>query len=202
MPAFSDHRRSPPDIGGIRPGMGASRSAVARLEARCREARVKMTSLRHVLLHGIVEAGAGTTVTEIWHTLGRMMSGHTPSLGSIQRNLNLLVARGIMRREVSSSRIWRYRIASTRRRRIAITFVEAGTGRKIPCNAPEIASLLRQLAAEYGLTVQDASITVAAACPNAPDRAQATRQDKAGSCIAVHQAHPASSGYPAGSCPA
>ncbi|MBV1822770.1 Fur family transcriptional regulator [Komagataeibacter oboediens] len=160
MLAFSEHRRSPPALSQIRPGMGASRSAVRKLEDRCREAGVKMTDLRRVLLHGILEAGAGATAIEIWKTLRTMTDGHPPSQGSIQRNLNLLVARDILRRDVSPDRLWHYGIAPERKGRLAVTFVEAGTGRKIPCRMPEVAALLRRAAAEHGLAVQAAAITV------------------------------------------
>ena len=169
MPVFLNRRRAGLDVNEIRPGMGANPNAVRRLEARCQKACVRMTNLRRVLLHGIVEAGPGMTATEIWRTLGRMMQDRAPSLASIQRNLNLFVAHGIVRRDVSSDRVLRYRIAPARTGRIAITFVEADTGRKIPCNAPGIASLLRQLAAQYGLAVQGASITVSTTHPNATD---------------------------------
>lgn len=160
MLVFPEHRRSPPALHQIRPGMGASRGAVSRLEVRCRDAGVKMTDLRRVLLHGILEAGPGTTAVEIWKTLGMMIDGHAPSQGSIQRNLNLLVDRDILRRDVSSDRLWHYRVAPERKVALSITFVEAGTGRRIACNAPEVATVLRRVAAEHGLAVQGASIMV------------------------------------------
>ena len=161
MPAFSEHRRSPPVLNQIRPGMGASRSAVRRLEERSEEVGIKMTDLRRILFHGILEAGPRATAVEIWKTLGRIMEhGHAPSQGSIQRNLNLFVERGILRRDVTPDRLWRYSVAPETRATLAITFVEAGTGRKIACNAPEVATLLRRVAAEHGLAVQGAAITV------------------------------------------
>ncbi|MBO1324457.1 Fur family transcriptional regulator [Acetobacter sp. TBRC 12305] len=160
MLPFFEHRRSPPDVGTIRPGMGASRRQVRQLEARCGEAGVKMTDLRRVLLHGILEAGEGATAVEIWKTLAMMMEGHAPSQGSIQRNLNLLVERNILRRDVSPDRLWHYHIAPERKAALAITFVEAGTGRKIACDAPEVATLLKRVAAERGLALQGAFITV------------------------------------------
>lgn len=52
MLAFSEYRRSSPSLSEIRPGMGASRSAVRRLEDRCEEVGIKMTDLRRILLHG------------------------------------------------------------------------------------------------------------------------------------------------------
>ena len=161
MLAFSEHRRSPPALNQIRPGMGASRSAVRRLEERSEEVGIKMTDLRRILFHGLLEAGPRATAVEIWKTLCRIMEhGHAPSPGSIQRNLNLLVARDILRRDVSPDRLWHYSIAPERRGRLAVTFVEAGTGRKIPCRMPEVAALLRRAAAEHGLAVQAAAITV------------------------------------------
>ncbi|MFE8874107.1 Fur family transcriptional regulator [Acetobacter persici] len=161
MLAFSEHRRSPPVLNQIRPGMGASRSAVRRLEDRCEEVGIKMTDLRRILLHGILEVGPRATAVEIWKTLGKMMEdGHAPSQGSIQRNLNLFVERAILRRDVTPDRLWRYSVAPEPRVALAITFVEAGTGRKIACNAPEVATLLRRVAAEHGLAVQAAAITV------------------------------------------
>ncbi|WP_215763110.1 Fur family transcriptional regulator [Acetobacter sp. P1H12_c] len=161
MPTFSEHRRSPPVVNQIRPGMGASRSAVRRLEERSEEVGIKMTDLRRILFHGILEAGPRATAVEIWKTLGRIMEeGHAPSQGSIQRNLNLFVERGILRRDVTRDRLWRYSVAPEPRATLAITFVEAGTGRKIACNAPEVATLLRRVAAEHGLAVQGAAITV------------------------------------------
>lgn len=160
MLTFPEHRRSPPALHQIRPGMGASSSVVLRLETRCQDAGVKMTDLRRVLLHGILEAGPGATAVEIWNTLGTMTGGHAPSQGSIQRNLNLLVERGILHRDVLPDRLWHYRVAPERKAALAITFVDAGTGRKMACNAPEVATLLRRVAAEHGLAVQGASITV------------------------------------------
>lgn len=161
MPTYSEHRRSPPALNQIRPGMGASHSAVRRLEDRCEDVDIRMTDLRRVLLHGVLEAGPGTTAVDLWKTLSRMMEhGHAPSQGSIQRNLNLFVERGILRRDVTPDRLWRYSVAPERRTALAITFVDAGTGRKIACNAPEVATLLRRVAAEHGLAVQAAAITV------------------------------------------
>lgn len=161
MLAFSEYRRSSPSLSEIRPGMGASRSAVRRLEDRCAEVGIKMTDLRRILLHGILEAGPRATAVEIWKTLGKMMEdGHAPSQGSIQRNLNLFVERGILRRDVTPDRQWLYSVAPERKAALAITFVEAGTGRKIACNAPEVATVLRRVAAEHGLAVQAAAITV------------------------------------------
>ncbi|MCP1246676.1 Fur family transcriptional regulator [Acetobacter cerevisiae] len=161
MLAFSEYRRSSPSLSEIRPGMGASRSAVRRLEDRCEEVGIKMTDLRRILLHGILEAGPRATAVEIWKTLEKMMEdGHAPSQGSIQRNLNLFVERGILRRDVTPDRQWLYSVAPERKAALAITFVEAGTGRKIACNAPEVATVLRRVAAEHGLAVQAAAITV------------------------------------------
>lgn len=161
MLAFSEHRRSSPSLSEIRPGMGASRSAVRRLEERCEEAGIRMTDLRRILLHGVLEAGPRATAVEIWKTLARIMEhGHAPCQGSIQRNLNLLVERDILRRDVTPNRLWLYRVAPERRDTPAIMFVEAGTGRKIPCRTPEVAVLLRRVAAEHGLSVQAAAITV------------------------------------------
>lgn len=161
MLAFSEHRRSPPAVNQIRPGMGASRSAVRRLEDRCEEVGIKMTDLRRILFHGILEAGSRATAVEIWKTLRQIMEhGRAPSQGSIQRNLNLFVERGILRRDVTPDRLWRYSVAPKPRAALAITFVEAGTGRKIACNVPEVATLLRRVAAEHGLAVQGAAITV------------------------------------------
>jgi hypothetical protein len=60
MLAFFEHRRSPPVLNQIRPGMGASCSAVRRLEERCEELGIKMTDLRRILLHGLLEAGPQT----------------------------------------------------------------------------------------------------------------------------------------------
>ncbi|MFW7268208.1 Fur family transcriptional regulator [Gluconacetobacter sp. Hr-1-5] len=123
-----------------------------------------MTDLRRVLLHGILEAGNGATAVEIWKTLAAMVDGHAPSQGSLQRNLNLLVEHDVLRRDVGVDRVWRYRIASTRRETSpAITFVNAETGRHIPVRSPEIAALLHAAAAEYGLALKSAAITVAPA---------------------------------------
>lgn len=161
MTAFSEHRRSPPALNQIRPGKGGDDHAVHELERRCLNAGIKMTDLRRVLLHGILESGPRVTAVEIWKTLGGMMyDGHAPSQGSIQRNLNLLVERNILRRDVSPDRQWHYRVAPERNAALPITFVEAGTGRKIACDAPEVANILRRVAAEHGLAVQGAYITV------------------------------------------
>ncbi|MFT8781308.1 MAG: Fur family transcriptional regulator [Acetobacter orientalis] len=161
MLAFSDHRRSPPAPHHIRPGMEANKNAVRRLEERCEEAGIKMTDLRRVLLHGVLEVGSRATAVEIWKTLGRMMrDGYAPCQGSIQRNLNLLVERDILRRDVTPDRLWHYRISPERQEIPAVVFVEADTGRKIPCRAPEVTALLRRVAAQHGLSVQAAAITV------------------------------------------
>lgn len=160
MPVLFEHRRSPPALHQIRPGMGASSRQVRQLETRCEEAGIKMTDLRRVLLHGLLEAGPGATAVAIWQTLGAMTGGHAPSQGSIQRNLNLLVGHGILRRDVSSERLWHYHVAAERKLALAITFVDARTGRKIACDVPEVATLLRRVAAERGLAVQGASIMV------------------------------------------
>ncbi|MCP1243874.1 Fur family transcriptional regulator [Acetobacter lambici] len=160
MPVFFEHRRSPPAPHQIRPGMGASRRQVHQLEVRCEEAGIRMTDLRRVLLHGLLEAGPGATAVEIWQTLGTMTAGHAPSQGSIQRNLNLLVEHGILRRDVSPERLWSYHVAAKRKVALAITFVDARTGRKMTCDAPEVAILLHRVAAERGLAVHGASITV------------------------------------------
>ncbi|MFE8874052.1 Fur family transcriptional regulator [Acetobacter persici] len=161
MLAFSEHRRPPPAPCHIRPGMEADQITVRRLEQRCAKAGIKMTDLRRVLLHGVLAVGPHATAVDIWKTLGHMMrEGYVPSQGSIQRNLNLLVARDILRRDVTPDRIWHYSIAPERRDTPAITFVEAGTGRKIPCRTPEVGLLLRRVAAEHGLAIQAAAITV------------------------------------------
>ncbi|MBS0966661.1 Fur family transcriptional regulator [Acetobacter okinawensis] len=161
MHALSECRRSSPSLNQIRPGMGASRSVVRRLEERCEEVGIKMTDLRCILLHGLLESGPRATAVEIWKTLGRIMEhGHAPSQGSIQRNLNLFVERAILRRDVTPDRQWLYSVAPERKAALAVTFVDAGTGRRIACTAPEVAILLRRVAAEHGLAVQGASITV------------------------------------------
>ncbi|ARW11825.1 Fur family transcriptional regulator [Acetobacter ascendens] len=161
MLTFSEHRRSPPALNQIRPGMGASRHAVRRLEERYEEVSIKMTDLRRVLLHGVLEAGPRATVVEIWKTLSRIIKhGRAPSLGSIQRNLNLFVELAILHRDVTSDRLWRYSVAPECRTAFVITFVEAGTGQKIDCNVPEVATLLQRVAARHGLAVQAAAITV------------------------------------------
>ncbi|NHN89427.1 Fur family transcriptional regulator [Acetobacter conturbans] len=162
MLAFSEHRRSPPDVHQIRPGMGASHRQVRQLEERCRKSGLKMTDLRRVLLHGILEAGADATAVEIWKALLAMMKTHAPSQGSIQRNLNLLVERDVLHRAVGPDRVWRYRVTPERMETSsAITFVNAATGRNIPFSSPEIAALLHRAAAEYGLAIRSAAITVA-----------------------------------------
>ncbi|MCI2009105.1 MAG: Fur family transcriptional regulator [Acetobacter peroxydans] len=161
MLAFSEHRRTSPSLREIRPGMGANCNAVRRLEERSEEVGIKMTDLRRILFHGILEAGPRVAAVEIWKTLCHIMEhGHAPSQGSIQRNLNLFVERGILRRDVTPDRQWLYSVAPEPRTTLAITFVEAGTGRRIACNAPEVATLLRRVAAEHGLAVQGVAITV------------------------------------------
>ncbi|CAI9120377.1 Fur family transcriptional regulator [Brytella acorum] len=162
MLVFPEHRRSPPDVQKIRPGMEASGRLVRQIERRCRAVGFKMTGVRRVLLHGILEAGEGATAVEIWKTLGMMIEGHVPSHGSLQRNLNLLVEHGVLHRDVGADRIWRYRVApKDGTMGMAVTFVEADTGREIACDAPEVAILLRRIAARHGLAVREASITVA-----------------------------------------
>ncbi len=60
--------------------MGGDCHAVHELERRCLDAGIKMTDLRRVLLHGIVEAGPRVSAVEIWKTLGSMLhDGHAPS---------------------------------------------------------------------------------------------------------------------------
>ncbi|MCQ9156766.1 Fur family transcriptional regulator [Acidomonas methanolica] len=161
MLASPEHRLSPPDAQKIRPGMGASGKLVRQIERRCRAVGFKMTDVRRVLLRGILEAGEGATAVEIWKVLRGMIAGHVPSHGSLQRNLNLLVEHGVLHRDVGSDRVWRYRVAPKGRPTLAVTFVDAGTGREIACHAPEVAELLRRIAARHGLAVREASITVA-----------------------------------------
>ncbi|KXV61037.1 Fur family transcriptional regulator [Acetobacter senegalensis] len=160
MLAFSEYRRSSPSPEQIRPGMAASHTAVQRLATRCTQAGVKMTDLRYVLLHGILEAGSGATAVEIWKTLMSMIDGSAPAQGSIQRNLNLLVERGILRRDVSPDRLWHYHVTPEPKAEVSIIFVEAGTGRRVALDAPEVATVLRRVAANHGMAVQAASITV------------------------------------------
>ncbi|MBO1324660.1 Fur family transcriptional regulator [Acetobacter sp. TBRC 12305] len=161
MPVFPEHRRSRADSHRIRPGMGANAQQVLALEERCGESGLKMTDLRRVLLHGILKTGNAATTIAIWKTIAAMVEGHPPSQGSIQRNLNLLVEHDVLRRDAGVDRIWRYRVSTARRAGPMITFVEAGTGRKIPCDSCEITAVLRLLMAERGLAVQEASIIVA-----------------------------------------
>ncbi|MFT8674973.1 MAG: Fur family transcriptional regulator [Acetobacter sp.] len=145
----------------IRPGMEANPRQFHLLEERCQHAGLKITDLRRVLLHGILKAGQGATAVGIWKTMAVMVDGHPPSQGSIQRNLNLLVEHDVLRRDVGADRIWRYRISTERRAGPTITFVEAGTGRKIPCDAGAITTVLSQFMAERGMALQEASIIVA-----------------------------------------
>lgn len=160
MQGLSEQRRSPPTLHHILPSARANHKAVHALEKRCMDAGIKMTDLRRVLLHGIVAAGPRATVVTIWKILGQMTGGHTPSQGSIQRNLNLLVERDILQRDSSSNRFWHYHVVPVSKAPPAITFVEAGTGRRIACDTAEIATLLRRVAAEHGMAIQTASITV------------------------------------------
>ena len=127
MLAFSGYRRSPPTLKQIRPGMGANRSAVRRLEERCENAGIRMTDLRRVLLHGVLEVEPHATAVEIWKALSIMTNGHAPSQGSIQRNLNLLVARDILRRDVTPNRLWRYSVAPEPKVLPSVLFVEVGS---------------------------------------------------------------------------
>lgn len=160
MLAISEYRRPSPSPEQIRPGMAASCSAVQRLAARCAKAGVKTTDLRLVLLHGILEAGPGATAVEIWKTLMSMIDGNAPTQGSIQRNLNLMVERGILRRDVSPDRLWHYHVTPEPKADVSIIFVEAETGRRVALDSSEIATVLRRVAADHGMAVQAASITV------------------------------------------
>ncbi|GBQ19365.1 Fur family transcriptional regulator [Gluconacetobacter sacchari] len=164
MLAFPEHRRSPPDVRQIRPGMGASARLVRQLERRCFSAGLKMTDLRRVLLHGILEAGDGATALEIWKNLTGMVDGYVPSHGSLQRNLNLMVELGVLRRDVGADRVWRYGLPPDALRTTGdmpiVRILEAGTGRRSPCDLPEVATFLRRLAVERGLDIRSAAITV------------------------------------------
>lgn len=69
-----------------------------------------MTGLRCLILHGCIIACPDATAVNIWKTLMEIVEGHAPSLGSLQRNLNALVQRNILLRDVGLDRVWRYRV--------------------------------------------------------------------------------------------
>ena len=50
----------------------------------------------------ISDDGEGATTVGIWKTLVKMVHGHAPSQGSLQRNLNLLVEYGVLHRDVGA----------------------------------------------------------------------------------------------------
>lgn len=164
MLAFPERRRSPPDVRQIRPGMGASTRLVRQLERKCLSAGLKLTDLRRVLLHGVLEADDGATALDIWKTLKNMVDGYVPSHGSLQRNLNLMVEHGVLRRDVGADRVWRYGLPSDGARKTGempiVCILEAGTGRRSPCDLPEVAAFLRRVAMERGLEIRSAAITV------------------------------------------
>lgn len=142
--------------------MGASHRQVCMLERRCHDAGMKMTTLRRVVLHGVLEAGSGATAVDIWRILLAMMEGHAPSPASLQRTLHMMVELGILCRRVGIDRTWHYDVMPTRKKSPAILLVDAGTGTITPCNDPEMTTLLKRLAARRGLALQEASITVTA----------------------------------------
>jgi len=164
MLAFPGYRRSAPDIQQIRPGRAASGTRVRRLERRCRAAGLRITDLRRILLHGILKTGEDATAIDIWKTLTDMVDGHVPGHGSLQRNLNLMVERGIMQREVGVGRVWCYRLLPDDARSDGdaplVSVLEAETGRRSRCDLPEVAAFLQRLAAARRLTIRSAAITV------------------------------------------
>lgn len=171
MSRFPQHRRSAADIHQIRRGMGASHRQVCMLEHRCREAGMKMTDLRRVVLHGVLEAGSSATAVDIWRTLLAMTEGHAPSPTSLQRTLNMMVGLGVLHRHVGIDRAWQYDLVPAQDTSSAVLFVDAGTGTVTPCDDPEVTALLRRLVARRGFAIQEASITVTAlADPASPAR--------------------------------
>ncbi|WP_246396062.1 hypothetical protein [Gluconacetobacter tumulisoli] len=140
MPALSERRRSPLSLCSIPVRMRADRHAFEALRARSKQAGIRMTDLRDVLLHGILRAGEGASAIEIWKTLVGMTDGRAPSCGSLQRNLNILVDLGILRRKAGADRVWRYGIAPDSTEMVAtsppaVTFLDADTvtGRRATC---------------------------------------------------------------------
>lgn len=160
MPRFPEYRRSAPSIRQIRHGMGASHRQVCQLENRCRDAGMKMTNLRRVILHGILEAGNGATAIDIRLALLGMMEGHVPSPTSLQRTLNMMVALGVLGRQVGIDRIWHYDLPPARHTSSPVIVIDAGTGAVTPCNDPEMTILLARFAARHGLAIQEATLTV------------------------------------------
>lgn len=122
---------------------------------------MKMTDLRRLLLHGILESGPRPTALEIWETLGTMTGGHAPTRASVQRMLNLLIGHHILTRMVGSDRVWRYEASSEYAPCPAVTLTDVAGGVILPYEASEIGSLLHQIVAERGYSLHAAAITVA-----------------------------------------
>lgn len=113
------------------------------------------------MLHGLLRAGENVTAVALWKVLMEIVDGPTPSAGSIQRNLNIFVDRGILTRTVGADRIWRYRIAQGMEQDgPTVLFIDAGTGHMRPCDLPEVTSFLHRLAERRGLDIRSAAITL------------------------------------------
>lgn len=108
------------------------------MEKRCQDAGIKMTRLRRWLLLGILEAGSGFTVVDVWNALSKVMhEGRVPPQGSIQRNLNLLVEHSILYKNVTSGRRWRYHTEPQPLQSYTITVVEIESGKNFSLTHPK-----------------------------------------------------------------
>ncbi|MCG4272589.1 Fur family transcriptional regulator [Acetobacter senegalensis] len=161
MTSFPERRRSPPALACLRPEYRADSQLLNRLLARCERAKITLTGLRLIMLHGLLRAGENVTAVALWKVLMEIVDGPPPSAGSIQRNLNIFVDRGILTRTVGADRIWRYRIAQGMEPDgPTVLFIDAGTGRMRPCDLPEVTSFLHRLAERRGLDIRSAAITL------------------------------------------
>lgn len=146
---------------GIPSSMNLTAQSIDILEDRCQQAGIKMTDVRRALLFGILESGANSTANDIWKTLKFLTENRRcPSQASVQRTLNLMVDRLILRRDVTPDRLWRYSIMPESQESFSIIFVNIETGQKISCNAPEVKIILRRFTIEHGLKIQSVTFLV------------------------------------------
>lgn len=108
---FLKRRRSSPTIENIKQEMAVDDAIYQRAKKHCENAGIKMTKLRCVILQGCIKTDHDATAVEISKILSAMIQCHTPSLGSIQRNLNMFSEHGILRRYIDTNNVLRYRIA-------------------------------------------------------------------------------------------
>lgn len=155
-----ERRRAAPNITQIRPGKGASCSAIRRFEQQCRESGIKLTGLRRLIFHGIFEAEPQATVKDIWQTIDDMVVTYAPTLASVQRTLNVLLQHGFLWRVIGEDRIFRYSLAEPCQKTLPILFVEAQTGREMNLESSDLVVDIRKLFKKKNVNAQKIIIEI------------------------------------------